>query len=92
MMRTNRLWRHLLAVSLATLGLSNATAKPRIVPLRTSATFSAQSPENRWSVPIKSPDGSTAYVLSLEPMISRTGRKSRHSAKSEQCPSRTWGW
>ena len=67
MMRTNRLWRHLLAVSLATLGLSNATAKPRIVPLRTSATFSAQSPENRWSVPIKSPDGSTAYVLSLEP-------------------------
>jgi hypothetical protein len=67
MMPTNRLWRHLFAVSLATLGLSNATAKPRIVPLRTSATFSAQSPENRWSVPIKSPDGSTAYVLSLEP-------------------------
>ena len=47
--------------------VSNAVAKPRIVPLRTSATFSAQSPENRWSVPIKSTDGRTVYILSLEP-------------------------
>jgi hypothetical protein len=47
--------------------VSNAAAKLPIVPLRTSVTFSSQSPENRWSVPIKSTDGSTAYVLSLEP-------------------------
>jgi len=47
--------------------LPDAAAKPRIVPLQTSATFSTQVPENRWSVPIKSIDGSTAYTLSLEP-------------------------
>jgi hypothetical protein len=68
-MITNRLCRFILAVSLvAPLSLvSSAATKPTIVPLRTSVTFSSQSPENRWSVPIKSPDGSTVYVLSLEP-------------------------
>jgi hypothetical protein len=68
-MITSRFCRFIFAASLvATLALgSNAAAKPPIVPLRTSATFSSQSLENRWSVPIKSTDGSTAYVLSLEP-------------------------
>jgi len=67
MILTNRLWLCFIAVSLAPLGVSNAAAKPEIVPLRTSATFSARSAQNRWSVPIKLPDWSTAYVLSLEP-------------------------
>ena len=49
--------------------VSDAAANPRIVPLRTSARFSAQSAENRWSVPIKSTDGRTVYVLSLEPEL-----------------------
>ena len=35
--------------------------------MRTTATFSSKSPEKRWSVPIKLTNGSTAYVLSLEP-------------------------
>jgi hypothetical protein len=43
------------------------TAKARIIPLHTSAEFSSQASGNRWSVPIKSTDGSTAYVLTLEP-------------------------
>jgi len=68
MIPIDRLSRYIFAVSFVALSLlSNAAAKPRIVPLQTSATFSAQSPENRWSVPIKWTDGSTAYVLSLEP-------------------------
>jgi hypothetical protein len=63
--------RYFLAVSLATLSLlSSAAAKPRIVPLRTSVSISSQSSESRWSVPIKSADGNTAYVLSLEPDFS----------------------
>jgi len=45
----------------------SAMAKPEIVLLRTKATFSAQSPESHWSVPIKSSDGGTVYILSLEP-------------------------
>lgn len=43
------------------------TAKERIVPLHTSVAFSSEAPGNRWSVPIKSTDGSLAYILSLEP-------------------------
>jgi hypothetical protein len=65
----DQLTRYVVAVSLMmTLGLlSDAATKPRVVPVRTSATFSSQSPESRWSIPIKSTDGSTVYVLSLEP-------------------------
>ena len=41
--------------------------KQAVRALQTTATFSAQSAEKHWSVPIKSADGNTAYVLSLEP-------------------------
>jgi hypothetical protein len=37
----------------------------RVIPMRTKVTFSSQSPENLWSVPIKSVDGKTIYFLSL---------------------------
>jgi hypothetical protein len=47
--------------------VASTSSAPKVIPLRTSATFSAQSPEKRWSAPIKSADGSAAYVLSLEP-------------------------
>jgi hypothetical protein len=68
MIRIDQLSRYAMAASLVTLGLlSDVSAQPRIVPVGTSATFSSRSPENRWSVPIKSTDGSTVYVLSLEP-------------------------
>jgi hypothetical protein len=68
MIPIDRRCRYFVAASLATLSLySSAVAKPRIVPLRTSATFSSLSPESRWSAPIKSTGGSTVYVLSLEP-------------------------
>lgn len=71
MILTDRLCRYMIfAVPLTALSFlcnANATAKPRIVPLRATATFSSQSPESRWSVPIKSTDGNTVYVLSLEP-------------------------
>ena len=67
-MATDRFCRHCITTFLLVLSLlPSAAARPEITPLRTSAVFSAQSPENRWSVPIKSPDGKTAYVLSLEP-------------------------
>jgi hypothetical protein len=46
---------------------SNADANLRIVPLHSSITFSAMSSKKNWFIPIKSIDGSTAYVLSLEP-------------------------
>lgn len=69
MIPIDRMWRFIFTVPLvAALSLiSNAAAKPRIIPLRTSVAFSAQVAESRWSVPIKSTDGSTLYVLSLEP-------------------------
>ena len=71
MMLISRLWRYLISVvaltALSLLCNANATAKPQIARLRATATFSSQSPESRWSVPIKSTDGNTAYVLSLEP-------------------------
>jgi hypothetical protein len=68
-MAIERLWRFTFAIALvAALSLvSNAAAKPRIRPLRTSLAFSAQSAENRLSVPINSTDGNPVYVLSLEP-------------------------
>jgi hypothetical protein len=65
---THRFLRHALDVSSLVLSLLlSAAAMPQITPLRTTATFSALSPQNRWSVSIKSADGTTAYVLSLEP-------------------------
>jgi hypothetical protein len=69
MIPIDRLWRFIFAVPLvAALSLvSSAAAKPRIIPVRTSVAFSAQSAESRWSVPIKSTKGSTVYILSLEP-------------------------
>jgi hypothetical protein len=69
MVAIDRSGRHSITALLLVLNLllPNSAARPEITPLRTSATFSAQSPQNRWSVPIKSPDGSTAYVLSLDP-------------------------
>jgi len=69
MLLPGRSW-HVVFVVLAATALcvpSNAAGKPRIIPLRTSATFSAQFPDSRWSVPIKSTDGHTVYTLSLEP-------------------------
>jgi hypothetical protein len=60
--------RHLLRFFLAVLvSVSTAVAQPRIVPLRTSVAFSSQPSEKHWSTPIKSADGGTAYILSLEP-------------------------
>lgn len=48
-------------------GLSLWTqAKARIVPLQTTATFSSHYREKHWSAPIKSINGTTQYVLSLE--------------------------
>ena len=65
---TNPFCRGILAMFLVAIALPPVVAaKPRIVPLQTSVRFSTQAAENRWSVPIKSTDGSTAYVLSLEP-------------------------
>jgi hypothetical protein len=66
----DRLWRIVFAVlTLSALcAASHAATKPRIIPLRANVAFSAaQSAQNHWSVPIKSVDGRTAYVLSLEP-------------------------
>jgi hypothetical protein len=53
---------------------SCAATKPRIIPLQTNISFSsAQSAQSHWSVPIKSTDGRTVYVLSLEPDVYRAG-------------------
>jgi hypothetical protein len=59
--------RNIVIASLLLSCLPDAGAKPQIIPLRTNATFSAQAPEKRWSVPIESANGSGAFVLSLEP-------------------------
>ena len=65
---TNRFCQRILATFFVTIALLPvAAAQPRIVPMQTSVRFSTQAPENRWSVPIKSIDGSTAYTLSFEP-------------------------
>ncbi len=62
-------FRILLAAFLAVaLSLSHQlSAQPRIVPVQTTASFSIESADSPWSVPIKTTDGRTAYVLSLEP-------------------------
>jgi hypothetical protein len=68
MIRINRFGQVLLVGLFVGFFSSNSNAaEPRIVPLRTQAAFSAQNAQNLWSVPIKSPDGRTIYVLSLEP-------------------------
>ena len=46
---------------------TGATAAPGILPLRTTATFSAHTRGKSWSEPVKLADGRTAYFLSLEP-------------------------
>jgi hypothetical protein len=69
MFARKRFWRFIFTFFLAeVLGLtSNAATKPKIVSFHTKAAFSAQSTERTWSVPLKSRDGRTIYVLSLEP-------------------------
>jgi len=64
-----RIWRFFFVGFLtAVLSLTcDAAEKVQIVPLRTTATFSAQSAQDRWSVPIKSTGGRIVYILSLEP-------------------------
>ncbi|HTS13377.1 MAG TPA: hypothetical protein VMH00_14770 [Candidatus Limnocylindrales bacterium] len=47
--------------------LPSAAGRSEIIPVRTRARFSAQDRGGRWSVPIKTTDGSIAYILSLEP-------------------------
>ena len=69
---TNRFYYNILATFLAAIAaFASAPTEPPVIPLRTSATFSAQSLENRSSIPIKFPDGNTAYLLSLEPDFDR---------------------
>jgi hypothetical protein len=69
MIPIDHLWRSIFLLLLAvTLSLTSpASTNPRIIPLQTSVIFSAQSAQNRWSVPIKSAGGRTIYILSLEP-------------------------
>ena len=57
----------IIVLAFVLVSVAPASAAPQIIPLRTTARFSAQSPENLWSVPIRSADGRAAYVLSLEP-------------------------
>lgn len=68
-------WRTVLTVLalLALCPLSHAVTSPKVIPLRANVSFTAtQSAQFHWSVPIKSTDGHTVYVLSLEPDVSRT--------------------
>jgi hypothetical protein len=46
-------------------GAAAPTKTSRIVPLQTDITFSSQPKPTLWSVPIQSPNGRTAYTLSL---------------------------
>jgi len=45
---------------------ADAAAKPRIIPVRTTVSYSSHLSEPSWSIPIKTTDGSTLYILSLE--------------------------
>jgi len=68
MIHVNRLSQLVFVVSLIAVGgLCNAAAKQPIIPARTTVSFSSHSSEDRWSFPIKTTDGSTVYVLSLDP-------------------------
>jgi hypothetical protein len=69
----DRTWRAVFSVfCLSALCLSAAAAKnPRIIPLQTEVDITAsQFAKNPWSIPIKSTEGRTVYVLSLEPDVS----------------------
>ncbi len=67
MIHFSRLSQTVFVVSLMTLGvLCNAAASPRIISVRTSVSFPSHSSKDRWSFPIKTTDGSTVYVLSLD--------------------------
>jgi hypothetical protein len=67
MIQFNRLFRPIFVISLTTVcGPCNAAAGPPIIPVRTTLYFSLHSSEHRWSFPIKTTNGSTAYILSLE--------------------------
>jgi hypothetical protein len=69
---TNRFCYNILATFLTVIAAFPSTpTKPRVVTLRKNATFSTQSPENRSSIPVKFPEGNTAYLLSLEPDFDR---------------------
>ena len=62
--------RYLLSVLLALrlCAVLGAGSKPRIVPLEMRVVFStAKLAQGPWSVPIKSADGHTVYILSVEP-------------------------
>ena len=64
----DRACRYILGLSfVATSLVAEPTRKPRISPLQTIATFTSKASKDRWSVSVKSTDGTTAYVLSLEP-------------------------
>jgi hypothetical protein len=52
----------------------SAATKLQIVPLQTTATFSTQSAKTKWSVPIKSTDGRTVYVLSFDSFLWVSGQ------------------
>lgn len=53
-----------LILVLSSLGSWAASA---VVPLKTSVTFAAQQPEQKWSLPVYASNGHVEYVLSLEP-------------------------
>lgn len=56
------------AILLLVFALSiNATAMSQRISMQATATFSSRFPEKHWSVPVKSTEGQTLYVLSLEP-------------------------
>jgi hypothetical protein len=54
---------------------SRAAAQTRIGPLTAEAEFSVNSADSPWSIAIKTTDGRTAYVLSLEPESRDAGNR-----------------
>lgn len=64
----NRVTKYLPCIALLIVSLiCCASLRADVIPLRSTATFSADSPEKEWSVPIKSSDGFVRYILWLEP-------------------------
>jgi len=59
-------WQGAVVLLLAFGLLPTAYAWPEIAPLRASAQFSSSS-NAHWSVPVKSANGGTVYLLALEP-------------------------
>ena len=62
-----------LGVLVVVLSVVSGWAAAPLVRSSFSATFTAQHPEQRWSVPIKDTDGHVLYVLSLEPAFDVDG-------------------